>query len=327
MLSRGHHWIVLGLLLCLTLLAACGGESATPTAGSNNSTPSTALPNETTPGANLPGTDVSVRPTVQAGSLPVNAGGAPLVALVNGAEITLAELDQAVVRRQQQVQAANADALRAEVLDTLIEQEIINQAAAELGITVSEAEVDTAINQLITDAGSPEAWNTWLASNGYQSDAELRDPQRDALLTQKVVDAVVDLGQQVTHVHARHILVYTADEAAVVIERLNGGEDFALVALEMSKDTTTYENGGDLGWFTRTELLEPIVAEVAFSLQPNEIAGPVATRLGYHIIQTLEFEERAAAPASPEEEARLTQIAFETWLAERIDEAVIERYL
>lgn len=328
MTSRVYQRSALLLLVILALLTACGGGGTTPTPGSAvtpDNANNTAVP--LSPDANLPGTDVALRPTQQAGSLPVNDQGVPLVATVNGVGITLPQLDRAVARRQQQIDPADFDALRAEVLDELIRQEVITQAAAQMGITVSEAEVDAEINLYISEAGSPEAWQAWLTSNGYESEAELRAEVHSALLTPKVVAAVVNLNQDAEHVHARHILVYTGDEAAVVIERLNAGEDFALVAREMSKDTTTFENGGDLGWFTRDELLEPIVAEVAFSLQPGEIAGPVRTRLGYHIIQTLEFADRALAPESAEEEARLTELEFERWLAEQIDAAAIERFI
>jgi parvulin-like peptidyl-prolyl isomerase len=132
------------------------------------------------------------------------------------------------------------------------------------------------------------------------------------------------LPANVPQVHARHILVDTEAEAINVLNRLQTGEDFAALAASLSQDVTTRETGGDLGWFVEGELLEPLLTQVAFSLNSGEIGGPVATRLGYHIIQTL---ERAEGPVSPDKQALLAQIHFENWLRGLTFNAVIERYL
>jgi parvulin-like peptidyl-prolyl isomerase len=92
----------------------------------------------------------------------------------------------------------------------------------------------------------------------------------------------------------------------------------------MSKDDTTRDLGGDLGWFTLEELLTPQLSKVAFTLKAGEIRGPVATDLGYHIVQVLEFAKR---PVEPERRANIAEVRFDNWLTPLYGKADIKRYL
>ncbi len=111
----------------------------------------------------------------------------------------------------------------------------------------------------------------------------------------KVYDeAVKQIGEQ-QEVHARHILVRAAagDEKAsdaakakieAVIARLNKGEDFATVAKEVTEDPSGKANGGDLGYFTKEQMV-PEFADVAFKLDKGQISGLVKTQFGWHVIK------------------------------------------
>jgi peptidyl-prolyl cis-trans isomerase C len=83
-------------------------------------------------------------------------------------------------------------------------------------------------------------------------------------------------------VHARHILLPTEEEAKKALARVKGGEDFAKVATELSKDPSG--NGGDLGWFTKDRMV-PEFSDAAFKLKDGEISEPVKTQFGWHIIK------------------------------------------
>lgn len=96
-------------------------------------------------------------------------------------------------------------------------------------------------------------------------------------------------------VHARHILLKTGegkDDAAVLkqaqdlVAKIRGGAKFEDVAKEYSEDPGSKENGGDLGFFGRGQMV-PEFEKAAFELQPNQISDPVKTQFGYHIIQSL----------------------------------------
>jgi peptidyl-prolyl cis-trans isomerase C len=92
-------------------------------------------------------------------------------------------------------------------------------------------------------------------------------------------------------VHARHILVPTEDEAKAVAARVKGGEDFAKVAGEVSKDPGSGKEGGDLGWFTKDRMV-PEFSEAAFKMKPGEVSDPVKSQFGWHVIKVEEVREK-----------------------------------
>jgi peptidyl-prolyl cis-trans isomerase C len=101
-------------------------------------------------------------------------------------------------------------------------------------------------------------------------------------------------------VRARHVLVETEDEAKKAYERVKGGEDFAKVAAELSKDPGSKTDGGDLGFFTKDRMVEPF-AEAAFKLEPGQLAEPVKSQFGWHVIRV---EEKRTKPVPTFEETR-----------------------
>ncbi len=237
--------------------------------------------------------------------------------------ITLTEYQHNVARYQQEP-LANPNAIPKMVLDTLVQQLLIDQAAAANNVVVTPEEVDQEMQGLIDSAGGASKWQQWLTDNLY-TEAELRSVLHNTLLTNRVRDHVTsDLNGNVAQVHARHILVATQDQADQLLARLRDGEDFAALAATYSLDTSTSTSGGDLGWFTQEELLEPALAQVAFQLEPGQIAGPVQSSLGWHIIQTL---ERGVRPIDPSKLADLARTRFEKWLETLTMSAKIETYL
>ncbi|MEQ8675136.1 MAG: peptidylprolyl isomerase [Aggregatilineales bacterium] len=256
--------------------------------------------------------------------IPINAAGQEVLARVNGEDITRAQFEGEFARRQAQSDAADLNALAATVMDTLIEQTLIRQAAANLSLSIPPEEIEAEVAANREMIGGEDAWQAWLITNGY-TEAEYRaEILPNSLLTPLVVGAVTQIPQNVNEVRARHILVSTEAEARDVLTRLQAGEDFVALAAEVSNDVTTRNQGGDLGWFIAETLTTPELARVALQLQPGQVAGPVTTILGYHIIQTLEINERQAEPA---EQAQIIQTQFESWLDEQYASATIERFL
>lgn len=310
-------------------LAACGGN-VTPTAVS---APDSGAASDVNTAAVIdPNTEAQVvqLPTAQPGggaavSLPTNSAGLSIVARVNDVEITLADFQRTHARfEQQQIAASDSAALRAAVLNTMIEQILIEQAAGQLGITVSTEEVEAELQASRELAGSQEAWNNWLASNMFSED-EFRATLRMTLLTNRMRDHLTtDLSSNVLQAHARHILVATEGEAQSLLQRLQNGEDFAALAAQYSLDVTSREDGGDLGWFAREELLESSLSDVAFSAEVGQITGPIPSSLGYHILQVL---ERGEQPVPLEKRAILAQRRFEAWLDSLTEAAAIEVYM
>ncbi len=123
-------------------------------------------------------------------------------------------------------------------------------------------------------------------------------------------DAVKQLANE-PEVHARHILIRApagdekASDAAkvkieAVIARLKKGEDFATVAKEVTEDPSGKTNGGDLGYFTKDQMV-PEFSEVAFKLDKGQISEPVKTQFGWHVIKV---EDKRVKPPPTFEEVK-----------------------
>lgn len=121
-----------------------------------------------------------------------------------------------------------------------------------------------------------------------------KDALTDAAMHQVYDEATKQMGNE-QEVHARHILVraQAGDEKAskaaedkikATIARLKKGEDFAKVAGEVSEDPSGKSNGGDLGYFTKEQMVAPF-SEAAFKLEKGQISEPVKTEFGWHVIK------------------------------------------
>jgi peptidyl-prolyl cis-trans isomerase C len=137
----------------------------------------------------------------------------------------------------------------------------------------------------------------------------------------KVYDEQIKPMGAAEEVRARHIL-FRADpkdekaqaeaeaRARAALERLKKGEEFAAVASELTEDPSGKENGGDLDYFTKDQMV-PEFANVAFQMYPGQMSNPVRTQFGWHIIK---LEDRRNRPV-PEFEKVRPQI--ETFLLRR----------
>ena len=116
----------------------------------------------------------------------------------------------------------------------------------------------------------------------------------------KLYEETVKAMKPEQEVRARHILVETEDEAKKIAARVKGGEDFAKVAGEVSKDPGSKTDGGDLGCFTKDRMVPPF-AEAAFKLEPGQISDPVKSQFGWHVIKV---EEKRTKPVPSFEEMK-----------------------
>ena len=107
-----------------------------------------------------------------------------------------------------------------------------------------------------------------------------------------IYEQTVKLMKPEEEVHARHILVDDEAEAKKIAARIKGGEDFAKVAAETSKDPGSKAEGGDLGWFTK-ERMVPDFATAAFAMKGGQVSDPIKTQFGWHVIKV---EEKRTKP-------------------------------
>lgn len=143
------------------------------------------------------------------------------------------------------------------------------------------------------------------------------------LLGKKVKDVItVDVPRTEKQVWARHILVSDPALAITIIERLKNGDDFASLALELSEDTGSAINGGDLGWFGSGAMVAEFET-AAFALEKSGdiTLEPVQSQFGYHIIQLIAKQDR---PLTQEQYDAAREKAFQEWLTTTREEYGVE---
>ncbi len=121
-------------------------------------------------------------------------------------------------------------------------------------------------------------------------------------------------------VWAQHILVTEPAVAAIVAEKARAGEDWYALAAEYSTDTSNSQQGGDLGWFGRGQMVK-VFEDAAFGMEVGQISDPVKSDFGYHIIRLLGKEDRRLTSTECEQD-RQTQ--FQTWLNGQRETAAVE---
>jgi parvulin-like peptidyl-prolyl isomerase len=232
-----------------------------------------------------------------------SGGNHNVAATVNGVQISVDQLNKRVddvLRTSQAAQQLKGDAdtkkvLQTQILDRMVQTALIEQAAKEVGVTVTDQEARARLDTMInTELGGRQAYEQFLTEHGLTEQgvlAEVRSIVLGEKTKQKLDERVQVSDAEVQRAYAnstsaRHILVATKEEAQNVKDRIVSGEDFGAVAKERSTDETTKEKGGDLGFVKRGEMV-PEFEQALFAAKQGEVVGPVQTQFGFHVIQRL----------------------------------------
>ena len=248
----------------------------------------------------------------------------PVVAKVNGTDI-----------RQSDINFAEEEAGQLPPMSPEQKQDYLVQFMADM-ILVSKTADDKKLGDT-PDFKRKLAFNR----NKLLMEALLTQTGKEALTEEAMKkvydDALKQMGEE-KEVHARHILIRAAagDEKAgkeaeekikAIIVRLNKGEDFAKVANELTEDPSGKANGGDLGFFSKEQMV-PEFSDTAFGLEKGKISGPVKTQFGWHVIKT---EETRVKPqpkfedVKPQIESFVTRKAQAEMVTKLREAAKIER--
>lgn len=311
---------IIGLLALLALATACSTPGGAPVDIEQTAT--------TQPADDV----VAPVPTTAPPATPTTE---PLAALVDGHPISLEIYERQVARYSASMVAAgqNLDTPEGQqtlaegrewVLSLMIEQALIEQQAAQVGLTIADADVDATIASLRTDIGDA-AFEQWLVDEGMMLE-EMRERLRGDMIATQMANRIAEsVAAQADHVHARHIVVGTEEEARRILGQLQAGGDFATLARTYSQDSSTRDLGGDLGYFPQGVLTSREVEATAFALQPGQISDVIASELGYHIVQVV--ERVAGRDIEPENLRLLRDQAVRSWLDQLRASADIQVYV
>jgi peptidyl-prolyl cis-trans isomerase C len=240
----------------------------------------------------------------------------PVLAKVNGQPIHLSDLKAAVETLPAEARAMPPQQLYPMLLDQLVDEQALVAEAKKTGLdkdpdvqrTVRMAEERALASALIGKLVRPEVTDDAVKAR-YQQEFAGKPGE--------------------TEVHARHILVSDEATAKKIIAELKKGGDFAALSKQYSKDPSASAQGGDLGFFKKTDMV-PEFANAAFALKDKEVSPvPVKSQFGWHVIQTL--ERRTSAPPAYEQERdtlrqKMVQDAVQKEVAQARDAATVERF-
>ena len=257
---------------------------------------------------------------------------ADVVARVNGKDITTAQLEKQFQNRlngaEQPPSAEEAQDLKLQVLNQLINDQILLEMASTAGLSATDAEVDVKFNQF-KNQYTEEKFKDLLKEQKMTID-DIRNELRKSITIDKLVNKEITSKISVTDAeiknfyeknkesfnlpesyHIAHILVTpvadpdlrngksddakSPDEAkqkaARLLKEVQGGRDFATVAKESSEDPSSGPNGGDLTFqaLQAIENIDPRLAQAVQKMRPGETFPQVIeTRLGFHILKLME---------------------------------------
>lgn len=228
----------------------------------------------------------------------------------------------------------------AKTLDALISDKIIELEVTKNKVEISSEEVDGEIEMMANYYGGMEALDNAMKSYNMTME-DMKDNVKMNLSLKKLVGSNIiisdeeivayfeenkDKFNQEEQVNASHILVESEELAKEIREKLVAGENIAELAKEFSTDEGTKNNGGNLGFFGRGEMVESF-DKAAFTLNIGEISEPIQSNYGYHVIIVNEKKEAKLANLEDSKddikeillEAQIPD-AFNEWYEQKITE-------
>lgn len=219
-----------------------------------------------------------------------------------------------------------AQSSRRQLIDAIVEEQLLQQEAAEHHVTVTDKDVDARVEEMVEGAMKTQGVTREQLDQQMKEQMKISldeqvkkiktDPRlrkqimleklseelfKDVELTDKEVrEAYEDDRRYAAQVRASHILIRPEGpepeqkEAArkkaeeILTEVKKEGADFAKLAQENSACPSKVR-GGDLGFFPRKGAMVEPFAEAAFKLKPGEISDIVETNFGFHIIKVTEI--------------------------------------
>jgi peptidyl-prolyl cis-trans isomerase SurA len=251
-----------------------------------------------------------------------------IAAIVNDGLVLKSELDdqmEAVTKRlqEQKVELPPESVLRQQVLERLILQEIQSQRAKHVGLTISDEQLNGALQEIAQRNKIPfDQLPTALAAQGVDY-KQYRESMRKELtlstLRQRDVIAHInvsphELEQYIARqqsaaandeFNVSHILLSLPQaatpqqleditkKAGDIAARASKGEDFGQLAIANSNSQTALD-GGQLGWRKGSQLPQ-FILDLVTKMKPGEVSAPVRTPSGFHIVKLNERRSGEAA--------------------------------
>jgi parvulin-like peptidyl-prolyl isomerase len=218
--------------------------------------------------------------------------------------------------------------IKQSAMQFLVQRAELEQKAADYGIKISKKQIEDRVAQIKKQLGGEKSYKQQMKANGLTEATVRSDIVEPQLVSEAIYKKVTgeikvtdkDVAayykshmktyQQPESRDVRHILVPTKAQADKLYAQLKGGADFAKLAKKYSKDPGSAVQGGKLT-IVKGQTAGPF-DQTAFLLNKGQLARPVKTQYGYHIIQALsEVRPPKTTPLSQVKESIRQQLLRE----------------
>ncbi len=252
-----------------------------------------------------------------------------LVAVVNDEVITQQEVDQllGVLYAQYSQEYKGGELLqkmeqvKKDILNQIIEDKLVLSRAKELGIKITESEIDERLDYIKKGFPSEDEFYKTLETQGVTI-ANLKDRYKDQIMMKKLVDYEVkskisvlpsetndyfekhkDMFKEGDKYRVKNILIKAKDDVSFelvkveienVYNKLKEGANFDDLAMQYSQGPNA-QKGGDMGYIEQGQMLE-VLDKAIFILKPGEFSEPVKSEIGYHIfkLEDIKYGKRSS---------------------------------
>jgi peptidyl-prolyl cis-trans isomerase C len=212
----------------------------------------------------------------------------PVVATINGQPVRLSEIEAMQQELPPQYRKMPIEAVFPALLDRLVNAKLVVQEGKK-----NKVQEDAAYKKRLAFVEEQVLQEFWI----QREIARRVTPEK---LKERYDERITAMPSE-EEVKARHILVATEDEAKALIAEIKKSGTFDKLAREKSTDKASGGEGGDLGWFKKTDMV-PEFANAAFAMAKGGLSdAPIKTQFGFHIIQV--DDRRTAPPPAFEEMA------------------------
>lgn len=209
--------------------------------------------------------------------------------------------------------------MNSQIVNQLVDSKLLESNAPKYNVTVSSAEIDQTVNDLIDQNGGQSEVEKVLNDYYGLTLKQFRRLVDSQLLRTKMKDTVP------VQVKASHILIKVdkgADQATVdaakakadgIYNDIKNGADFADKAKNLSDDTGSRDSGGDLGFFARGDMVKPF-EDAAFAAKTGDLIAPVRSDYGWHIIKVTDRKG-------------FVDMSFDDWIKSLRDKSFIKQLI
>ncbi|MCF7795794.1 peptidylprolyl isomerase [Patescibacteria group bacterium] len=207
--------------------------------------------------------------------------------------------------------------IKKELKNKMIQDYFMFELASDYDITVTESEIENEFEEVIDQLGDADKIEQAIFDAYSWSIEEFKENVLKPFILREKLENYISLNDQINKDKKELI-------SSILTEIKNSSKDFSYFAKKYSEDVGSSENGGDLGWILKGQMIEEF-EDVVFSLEEDEISDIFKTKYGYHIAKV----SSRASVGEPEESVRVSHILIRTkglddLINEKINDSIIK---